>query len=146
MEEFLFRVYVFGFLLQYGKERNYKNPIPRALILSSLLFGVAHIFNVFRDDIEVYSVINQVILAFGLGMLFQSLLIRFKSILIPIVIHSIINYLGMYKRYLYEESFFEAEQYNFSDFFISLLTILVIILFVITPISYSLIRKQIRAK
>lgn len=137
-EEFLFRIYVF--------ERIYslKRKLILSIVLTSVIFGCAHFSNMLKVDVEALSIILQVIFAFGIGVFFQTILIKFKSISLIIALHTTINYLGMYKSKLIENinkaTPEDIDKYTINEFLSSFLSILVFIA-VILLISYILIKK-----
>ena len=53
-----------------------------------------------RHDIyALQNTVNQVVIAFGLGFLFQSLFIRYKSLFLVVIVHGAINFFGTYSAY-----------------------------------------------
>lgn len=140
-EEFLFRVYVFDRLL---KEYTSKKMI-RVLFITSTLFALAHAGNALRPGVIVYGVLVQIVFAFGMGILFQALLFRFKNVLLIITLHAIINYLGAYKSQLL---FIEKTslEYTLSDFFMSIGIMMGLNLMIVLPISYVLLRPYLKSK
>lgn len=89
IEEILFR----GMLYKEMAENN-KN---RALIVSSLLFGVGHIVNLFNGSgAELVSNMCQVIYAVSVGFMFVMLFKKSGSILPCIVTHSLLNVLSTF--------------------------------------------------
>ncbi|WP_055443770.1 CPBP family intramembrane glutamic endopeptidase [Lacinutrix himadriensis] len=135
-EELFFRVYVF--------ERIYKSKkkIILSIVLTSVIFGCAHFSNMLKADVEQLSIIIQVISAVGIGLIFQTILIRVKSILFVITLHAIINYLGMYKSKLIENQNISKniDSYTISEFISSLMFTLIFI-GISLSISYILIKK-----
>lgn len=138
-EELFFRILAFSLVFNYFD--NKKENILKSVILTSLLFGIAHFINLFK--INSYTIIIQVLIAIGFGLLLQSLLLRFKNIFIVIIVHALINYLGMYRYYL-EFPMNISEVDDSSGFFSSLIwTILILICFII-PVSYLILKPVIR--
>src|SRR5690606_2227881 len=95
-EELFFRVLVFSLIWDYF--RNKIHDVLKSVLLSSLFFGLINFINLFK--IQSYAIVIQVLFAIGIGLLFQSILLRFKNILLIIGLHALINYFGMYKYYL----------------------------------------------
>jgi membrane protease YdiL (CAAX protease family) len=91
-EEILFRVFIFYSLVNSNFFRP-ETRVFKSYILTSLIFGFCHITNLFHY--ELYSVINQILLAFGLGLIFQMLFTKYKNILFIASLHALINYFGM---------------------------------------------------
>lgn len=140
-EELLFRVYVFDGLLKIYTSKK----MLRVIVITSLLFAVAHGTNAFHPDVAVYGVIVQIVFAFAIGILFQSLLIRFRNVFLVIALHTVVNYLGSYKSQLL---FIEraSEEYTFNEFLMSLSIMVGISVLVFLPISYILLRPYFNEK
>ena len=88
-EEMLFR----GFLFWAMAKRN----LSSAVILTSVLFGVGHIINLFNgSETELLENICQVFYAVSIGFLFVSVLLRGKSLFPCIAAHSLFNALSVF--------------------------------------------------
>lgn len=87
MEELIFR----SFLCRSIEQRLDKN---RAIILSSLIFGCFHLINI--GNYPLIYVLIQVGYAFSMGIVFAVVFYKVKSILPCIVIHAIVDFLGMF--------------------------------------------------
>lgn len=85
LEEYIFR----GYLLNQLQEKFSAN---KAQIYSSATFAIAHIGNIITHQ-QAFTAINQILIAFGYGMVLSSLYIRYKSITICIILHFCINFL-----------------------------------------------------
>ncbi|CEN54179.1 CPBP family intramembrane glutamic endopeptidase [Capnocytophaga canis] len=136
-EELFFRVFIFNAL----KRMRYKSF--KLILITSIVFGLAHLVNFFNTDYEKLSVFNQVVFAFSIGLLLQSIYVKFKSITICIVIHTIINYFGTYKARLIHynpliENTHLESSYTFTDFIGTFLALIIITGIFILPISYLL--------
>lgn len=144
-EELLFRVYVFNqFLNQKSKEhRNSKKSILSAIALTSLLFGIAHITNIFKENYDLLGVISQILLAFILGVLFQAIYIRFNNVILIAGLHGLVNYLGMYKRKLFG-IIPENQDLSTLEIVMSFGFIILLFILIIAPISYLLIKPRIQ--
>ena len=74
--------------------KNTKTTLFKSILIASFFFGAIHFFN-----INVYknydSVLIQVVLAFGLGIIFQIILIRSNNVLLVVYLHAIFDYYGM---------------------------------------------------
>jgi len=141
-EELLFRVFIFNFIYESLKE---KYNLFRIVLITSLLFGFAHFTNFLNSDYETLSVINQILLAFGLGTLLQSLYIRLRSIIPVVLIHTWLNYFGMYKNKLVPQKVNKSVEIlettsAWSEFVSTFVSISIIIILVIIPLSYLLIK------
>lgn len=81
MEEMLIRVFLFDILFRVGM----KAPS----IGASALFAGIHALNLSRYSFA--SVANQILVAFGFGYFFQSLLARWRVLTIPVLVHLLVN-------------------------------------------------------
>jgi membrane protease YdiL (CAAX protease family) len=142
-EEFFFRILVFYFLSTVCFSE--KNNLIKSILISSLLFGLMHFTNFFSPDYDKLSVINQMFLAFSLGILLQSLFIKFKNIYLIIIIHALINYLGSYKSRLFDITREVVDSTNtVNDLIQTLIIIFVITVLFILPFSYYMIKPEIK--
>jgi len=98
-EEILCRVFLFYSLVNSNLFR-IENRVFKSYITSSLIFAFCHITNLFQNDI--FSVINQILLAFGLGLIFQILFTKYKNLLFIASLHALINYFGMRSSTLFQ--------------------------------------------
>jgi len=83
-EEVIFR----GYMLNLLKKNGY--TLLRSLVISSLIFSLIHIVNIFRYE-DVWAILNQVIFAFALGMLFGSVYALTNNLLLVCIFHFFIN-------------------------------------------------------
>lgn len=88
MEELIFR----SLLCRSIEQISDKN---RAIVISSVIFGVLHLLNIGNSSLEY--VLMQVLYAFAMGIAFSVVFYRTKSILICIIIHTIIDFLGTFE-------------------------------------------------
>lgn len=90
VEEMLFR----GLILNYLRKvlENKKYGIILAVILSSLIFGGCHLFNLISRPHMVVSTITQVIYASIIGAYFAVVYIKSGNILSPIILHTIFDF------------------------------------------------------
>ena len=90
VEELIFR----GFLFEaIAKEENVK----RAIIISSMTFGIGHIINLVNGSgMELTETLCQIIFAIAVGFLFVTLYYRGGSLLPCIIAHSVNNSLGTF--------------------------------------------------
>ena len=142
-EEFLFRVYVFCEF--WGRKSTNSlglKSLLKTVFLTSVLFGIAHATNLFRTGYSAEGVINQVLLAITLGVLFQALFIRFNNVVLIAVLHGLVNYLGSYRSALFGLTV-DPSPFILTDFLIGLAIIFAILLFVVTPISIMLIKPKL---
>lgn len=97
-EEFLFRFLIFFGLLRWFASYSLRHVLV-AMLITSFVFGLMHMLNLRHPNYALQGALNQVILAFGLGMLFQAVLIRYRSMLVIILLHAAVNFFGMYNTY-----------------------------------------------
>jgi len=96
-EEVFNRLLIFGMIYCVLTEYNTSNQYFTATLFSSLLFGILHLSNLFVPEYDALSVVNQAILATGVGFLLQGILVKMKNITLVIFLHSTMNYLGSYQ-------------------------------------------------
>ena len=91
-EELLVRGVILGvLLLKWG---NTKNGIMMCVIVSSVIFGGAHIGNFIADPDILVATLSQLIYATFIGMFFAALVIRSQTIWIAIILHGAIDFFG----------------------------------------------------
>lgn len=90
MEELLFRGIVFPLLILHFAGK--KQPLTKAIWLSSLVFGAVHLVGLIRHPENIWGVFNTVIFAIGIGFLLACVLLKTKNILVPIFIHFMIDF------------------------------------------------------
>lgn len=83
-EEVIFRGYILNLL------RKERFSTYRSLIISTLLFSIIHIINIFRYE-DVWGVLNQIIFAFALGMLLGSMYLLTNNLMFVCVFHFVVN-------------------------------------------------------
>ena len=86
-EEAFFRGLILQTLLPAG--------IRIAIILSALLFGLPHLFNVLGGLWDPLFVIANTVAAFGIGITFAALVIRTGTIWPPVMIHALVNFTAL---------------------------------------------------
>lgn len=90
LEEFVFRGAIFPLCIQALKD--YQRPILMGAILSSSLFGLIHLVNLFSQPDNVVGIISQMFFALAMGVFFCGLMIRTENILIPSLFHAFVNF------------------------------------------------------
>lgn len=85
VEEVFFRGLMVRALLLRGRWQ--------AVIISSLFFGIAHLFNL-AGGANLAATLLQVVYAFAIGLMFAALAVRTQTILPLIVIHGLIDFFG----------------------------------------------------
>jgi len=86
-EEVVFRGLVLGYLLKYHPGQ----PVRRMILISAILFALAHCLNAIPDSI--LGIIPQVIYAFYMGLLLGAILVRTRNIWLLGLVHGIINFI-----------------------------------------------------
>lgn len=143
-EELLFRFYTFVILFAYFKE---SWSLRRTVWVSSFLFAIIHLVNMFNPGMVKLSVLVQVIFAFGIGVLFQSILLRTRSLLLVVSLHFAVNMFGSYRSYF--EDFRKPMQitediYTYSDFFGSLILVGILVFLIMIPLSLKIMPNSIK--
>ncbi len=84
-------LYVRGLLLNLIEKLCYKrkNSTMIAIILSSVIFGLGHIFGVLEQPILI--IITKVVWTIAMGIYFGAIYKKTNNLLLPIIIHFIIN-------------------------------------------------------
>lgn len=82
MEELIFRGYVYKICEEKWGDK-------KAIILSSILFGVIHMINVLNDDIIM--VVLQMAYTTSIGIVFAIIIYKKQGIILSILAHAIIN-------------------------------------------------------
>lgn len=91
LEECIFRGLFFYLLLDYFPKT--KTGFLKTYFYSSVLFGVAHIFNLFSGA-DVFSTLLQVAYCVLTGGMFSFLFIKTQNIICPALIHGVYNFCG----------------------------------------------------
>jgi membrane protease YdiL (CAAX protease family) len=89
-EELLFRGLVFPLLIRSFSKS--KSAFLWSAILSNLMFGLMHFINIFSQPENVVGILSQVFFATSIGVFFCGLMVRTEHILIPILIHALVNF------------------------------------------------------
>lgn len=132
-EEVLFRWIVFGFVVVSLPNMN----LFKQILLSSFVFAIFHIVNLLSGRITIYSTINQIELAFVIGLFFQCMFIKFRNIILVVILHGLFNFWGMYNTSLLGvESKVVEEQSEFWTSFIPTQFTFLILLAIMLPLTY----------
>ncbi|MEI7501337.1 MAG: CPBP family intramembrane glutamic endopeptidase, partial [Bacteroidota bacterium] len=92
-----------------------KAAIIKGVLMTSILFGLLHFFNLIKDPGNLVGILYQVFFAMGIGIFFGGLLIRTGNLIPVCIIHGLINFafgISKLKTYLNVENI-PAEQDNF---------------------------------
>jgi membrane protease YdiL (CAAX protease family) len=87
-EETVFRGLVLKTVLK--KMGSTKKGMINACVISSVIFGVIHLFNLSWVDNSL-SVVSQVFFAFAVGVFLAAIYLRTKTLLAPMLLHGIMN-------------------------------------------------------
>lgn len=139
-EELFFRIFIFYFIIKIFEKDDKK--LLKSIILTSIIFGFSHFSNLLNPDYNKLSVINQSLFAISIGIMLQSLFIRFNSLIFIVTLHALINYIGSYKSFFFEINKNINSNNETNDFFSTLFSIIVFSI-ITTIISYFLVRKKI---
>lgn len=89
-EELIFR----GLILN---EFTQKWSLRKSAIASSLVFGTMHLVSLLKTS-DVEAVVNQVVVAFGLGLFLAAVYLVSRNILVPTILHFFLNLPAYFKR------------------------------------------------
>ena len=93
-EEILFRGILINTIL-YRFSKN-KRSIYYAIIISSAVFGLAHLSNLINRPSVLAGVISQVVYATTIGILYSIIYIKYRNIWSVIIIHSLFNLISVF--------------------------------------------------
>ena len=91
-EELLFRGLILMILIDYLK--NQKHHILKAMFISSILFGLMHLFNLFAGA-GFSATLLQVAYSILTGLMWSAVFILTKNIIYSIILHIIYNFAGL---------------------------------------------------
>ncbi|GAA0741998.1 CPBP family intramembrane glutamic endopeptidase [Clostridium oceanicum] len=100
-EEILFRG--IGFNLINNKFGSNTKGFYFSLFLSNFIFGFSHITHLLKGTVPLINFLNQLIYASIVGILFTALYLRCNTLLIPMLLHGLIDITGC-TRYLFIKS------------------------------------------
>ena len=88
-EEMIFRGFLFRILLK-------KDPVPVAVIISAVTFGIGHIVNLFTGHASVETVV-QIFFAIAWGFIMTVVFYKSGSLIMCIIVHSLIDVFSKFK-------------------------------------------------
>jgi membrane protease YdiL (CAAX protease family) len=91
-EEVMGRGVVLSVMLR--KWGNTRRGIYRAVLVSSVLFGAAHIFNLMAGRLPLLANLNQIVYSFVFGVVFAACFLRNNAIWPMIIMHAAIDFAG----------------------------------------------------
>jgi membrane protease YdiL (CAAX protease family) len=94
LEELLCRGLVLALLIQYYQSKNEHHYLLKSVLISSLLFGVAHFGNVIENPQAIGAIAGQVTYATFIGVGFAAVYLQTRSLLPLIVIHFGIDFMS----------------------------------------------------
>lgn len=89
VEELTFRAIVLPLILKIRSKK--KRLLLVSVVMSSMLFGVLHFLNLFREPGNFSGITSQVIFATCIGVYLGALFLRTRHIIFPVMIHFLIN-------------------------------------------------------
>ena len=141
LEEFVFRIHVFS-LVCYAYKKNLEVNNFKPVLMTSFLFAIVHFTNLFNDDFDKFSVINQVMFAFVVGVILQSVFYKWNNIFLNVGIHALINYHGMAKSRLFHIQNHAPDVSDLQNFKESFIACVVLGFFIGLPIFYLSVKNR----
>ena len=89
-EEFVFRGMVLPLFIKSLHEK--KQVLYLSVILSSFLFGSIHFINLLSQSGNLGGITSQVFFSFSIGVFFGGLMLRTENIIVPSIIHGLVNF------------------------------------------------------
>lgn len=89
IEEMAFRAIILPLVIQI--RANKKRLLLVSVCITSLIFGVLHYLNLFREPGNFSGITAQVVFASAIGIYLGGLLLRTRHIIFPIIIHFLVN-------------------------------------------------------
>lgn len=128
-EELLFRGFLLNYLLS-GLEKTKGNYVY-AIIVSSLIFGLSHIFIIFfYEDILYYQILT-IVLAIPLGFFLAVIYLKTKSYILVAILHFLWNYTSFCDNQMSMNRFTVLSKYDFTNYQIPILIIMTIIAIIV---------------
>lgn len=140
-EEFFFRILVFAYVCKIVSQR-FEGDYYKPILWTSFLFAIVHITGFLTGQIDFESVINQMMFAFLIGIILQSVLFRFNNIYLGSTLHALINYNGMINQKLFKIESHSVDGSFFDEFIQTITTFITIGLFVVLPIFYFSLKNR----
>ncbi|WKD60587.1 CAAX amino terminal protease self- immunity [Corynebacterium ciconiae DSM 44920] len=91
-----FEEVIFRGIVQHILISNPDITYSRAVIVSAILFALAHLANLIHSPEMIIATSSQVLYAFALGVFLSSLMLRTRNLWLPIIGHFIFNVLGSF--------------------------------------------------
>ena len=88
-EEYLYRVILMGIIMHLAMGK--KHRLALAVGISTVVFGVVHIVNIFFAHAPLAATLSQVTYATAMGLLFGAVYARTRNIIAPMVLHTVVD-------------------------------------------------------
>lgn len=131
-EEIFCRWIVFSYLVVVLS----KVGMFKQILLASFIFAIFHILNFLSGHASFYSTINQIEIAFILGLLFQCLFIKFQNIILVILMHSLVNFHGMFNSTFNQQTEIIETGSEFWTSFVPTQVSMLILLAIMLPLTF----------
>ena len=143
-EESLFRGLIANaFAKKHILEKNEKYGILKSIVYTSLIFGITHIINIFTANVNISAATVQILNAICIGGIFTTIYYRGGNILVPIIVHTLTNFYGLFRAYFLNIKDYTTETDLINARDVSRDFHICIMLFLITAVYVSfLIRKS----
>lgn len=138
-EEFLFRLLIFGMVSAYLLSLH-KQSIFKSVFFSSLIFALCHLTNLFDINYDYIGVFNQVLFAFLIGFVLQSIYLKCRNIFVVAIFHAIINFTGTFNSKLLLTTHSSIPEINLNQVCNTLLTFIAFGIVIVLPISLYCLR------
>lgn len=140
-EEFFFRILVFVYLCKIMEE-NINGSYLKPILWTSFLFAIVHLTGFFIGQIDLLSVINQMMFAFLIGIFFQSLFYRYNNIFLVAILHATVNYNGMLNQKLFRIQSETTNQNFLIEFAQTIITFILFGLIIVLPVAYYSLKNR----
>ncbi len=124
-EEFLFRGVILNMLLEKGQE-NPTNKVS-AILISSVLFGLVHLLNLFDHPDLILFTVSQVFYATFIGIYLAVLYLKTRNIWVVALCHAAIDLAGALPQILYVYPETAVSDISMGDFWLNMLNFLFVV-------------------
>lgn len=133
-EEIFCRVLIYGYVSKHFEKTKYS--MLKSILFTSTIFSLMHLTGLFNKDLDLISVINQVLFAFIMGIFLNSVFIISKNLLLVIIMHGMFNFNGMFKSKVLQRNITinDVNQSNMDDFIQSFFTFALFGILIALPI------------
>lgn len=141
-EELIFRGIILALLIKVFK--NNKATLYYSVLISSFIFAFGHYINLFEEHDNFWGISRQVFFAFSLGIFFSGLFLRTQNIIIPAIVHGLINFSFGSGELMRDENHITNQNIVVKTSLISTLPIILLFIFIMLGGLYMI--KQINSK